>query len=157
MDSEISENIKVYVRERPYLETETTEIDKISSVTGSKDGSVSYSSNNNFKFDSIVGRVVHSTGSLNQVYNVAVGERTTLNNLFFLLRTSLSNQPSISRKLRQAIKDTQPIYCDFRSGDIRHSQACIEKARHLLGYEPTHLLTESIEEVVHWFCSNQIA
>jgi hypothetical protein len=80
MDSEISENIKVYVRERPYLETETTEIDKISSVTGSKDGSVSYSSNNNFKFDSFF----HSQSTQDEIYELSAKPIVESNKIYYV-------------------------------------------------------------------------
>ncbi|EJL4288922.1 Vi polysaccharide biosynthesis UDP-N-acetylglucosaminuronic acid C-4 epimerase TviC, partial [Escherichia coli] len=65
-----------------------------------------------------------------QVYNVAVGDRTTLNQLFNVLKNTLKNNNVIYEK--------KPVYKDFRAGDVRHSQANIDKAKRLLGYVPTH-------------------
>lgn len=79
----------------------------------------------------------------NQVYNVAVGDRTTLNKLFGLLRENL---------LAHGVSpDVQPTYRDFRAGDVRHSQADTGKARHLLGYEHTHRLAKGIAEAMPWY------
>ncbi|EJL6282467.1 Vi polysaccharide biosynthesis UDP-N-acetylglucosaminuronic acid C-4 epimerase TviC, partial [Vibrio cholerae] len=66
----------------------------------------------------------------NKVYNVAVGDRTTLNDLFSAINFGLLNN-AINFSL-------EPIYRDFRAGDVRHSQADISKAKELLGYSPSH-------------------
>lgn len=79
----------------------------------------------------------------NQVYNVAVGDRTTLNTLFTLLRNNLSTHGVAT--------DTKPTYRDFRAGDVRHSQADIGKAQRLLGYAPTHRLAEGVAQAVPWY------
>jgi UDP-N-acetylglucosamine 4-epimerase len=65
----------------------------------------------------------------NQVYNVAVGDRTSLNTLYNLLKQNLENY-------YPQVKTAQPVYRDFRDGDVRHSQADIGKVKSLLGYEP---------------------
>lgn len=81
----------------------------------------------------------------NQVYNVAVGDRTTLNQLFNLLRDGLN---------AKGVKaDAQPIYRDFREGDVRHSQADVSKAQRLLGYSPSHRLAEGVDESLPWYVS----
>lgn len=81
--------------------------------------------------------------ALNQVYNVAVGERTTLNTLFALLRDKL---------LAHGVQpDAQPVYRDFRAGDVRHSQADIGKAQRLLGYAPTHSLEQGVQAALGWY------
>lgn len=80
----------------------------------------------------------------NQVYNVAVGDRTTLNELFVEIRTQLlPRYPGLA--------DVQPTNRDFRSGDVRHSLADISKAQQLLGYVPTHRLREGLSEAVEWY------
>ena len=79
----------------------------------------------------------------NQVYNVAMGDRTTLNELFVLLRDNL-----VSYGVSVGI---QPAYSDFRAGDVRHSQADITKAQRLLSYTPTHRLSEGIEQAMPWY------
>ena len=79
----------------------------------------------------------------NQVYNVAVGGRTSLTDLFGLLRDALSR--------RQIHYAREPAYADFRPGDALHTQADISKARSLLGYAPTHDIDEGIEEALPWY------
>jgi UDP-N-acetylglucosamine 4-epimerase len=91
----------------------------------------------------ILAATVQSADSRNQVYNVAVSDRTTLNTLFFLLRDNLITQ-GVS-------VETQPVYRDFRAGDVRHSQADISKARRLLGFMPTHRLDEGIVAAMPWY------
>lgn len=83
----------------------------------------------------------------NQVYNVAVGDRTTLNDLFEAIRASL--EPRF-----QHLKDFKPTYRDFRAGDVRHSLADISKARNLLGYEPSHRIKEGLVEAMDWYVSD---
>lgn len=78
-----------------------------------------------------------------QVYNVAVGDRTTLNQLFASLRDALQAEGVSSA--------TQPSYRDFRVGDVRHSQADIGKAQRLLGYMPTHDIQKGISLSVPWY------
>ena len=89
------------------------------------------------------GRCESSSSPLNQVYNVAVGDRTTLNDLFGLLRSNLAAHGVSS--------SVQPAYRDFRAGDVRHSQADIGKAQRLLGYSPTHRLADGIAEAMAWY------
>jgi UDP-N-acetylglucosamine 4-epimerase len=84
--------------------------------------------------------------ALNQVYNMAVGDQTTLNQLFSLIRTNLS-----CAGVDQSI---QPSFCDFRAGDVRHSRADISKAQRLLGYQPTHSIAEGIHHAMSWYQSH---
>ncbi|MFP5467294.1 MAG: NAD-dependent epimerase/dehydratase family protein [Gammaproteobacteria bacterium] len=81
----------------------------------------------------------------NQVYNVAVGDRTTLNTLFGLLRENL---------LAHGVSpDVQPTYRDFRAGDVRHSQAATDKAQSLLGYVHSHTLAQGVAEAMPWYAA----
>lgn len=80
----------------------------------------------------------------NQVYNVAVGDRTSLNKLYFHLHDNLSQS-------FLHLKDAQPIHRDFRAGDVRHSLADISKAMSLLEYHPTHRLSEGLKEAMEWY------
>jgi len=82
--------------------------------------------------------------ALNQVYNVAVGQRTTLNQLFEHLRSGLA--PRFAHLVGFA-----PIYRDFRTADVRHSLADIGKAQRLLGYEPTHVVGAGLSEAMEWY------
>lgn len=79
-----------------------------------------------------------------QVYNVAFGQRTTLNELFQLIQALVvKTQPEAA-----AVK---PIYCDFRPGDVRHSLADIGKAERLLGYQPRVSVSEGLECATKWY------
>jgi UDP-N-acetylglucosamine 4-epimerase len=82
--------------------------------------------------------------AIGQVYNVAVGERTSLNQLYFHLRDALAGRFPHS-------KAAQPIYRDFRAGDVRHSLADIGKAKELLGYQPTHRVSEGLNQAMSWY------
>jgi UDP-N-acetylglucosamine/UDP-N-acetylgalactosamine 4-epimerase len=79
----------------------------------------------------------------NQVYNVAVGGRTTLNQLFDALRDALAEN-----KVRY---DKRPVYRDFRAGDVRHSQADIAKAKRLLGYSPQFDVRRGVAAAMPWY------
>jgi UDP-N-acetylglucosamine 4-epimerase len=88
--------------------------------------------------------------AVNQVYNIAVGGRTTLNELFELIRGELAvRQPGLA--------GFRAVHREFRPGDIRHSQADIRKAQRLLGYQPTHDARSGIAETVSWFLGNSPA
>lgn len=82
--------------------------------------------------------------AVNQVYNVAFGERTTLNELFSYLRDSLC-------KFDPEIASVAPVYGPNRAGDIPHSLASIEKARSLLGYCPQYSVKQGIENAASWY------
>lgn len=83
--------------------------------------------------------------AVNQVYNIAMGERTTLNELFELLQAGL-------RRRDPALPGQQPVYQEFRPGDVRHSLADISKARSLLGYAPEKRVEEGLELAFDWYC-----
>jgi len=80
----------------------------------------------------------------NQVYNIAVGERTTLNELFQLLQTGLCGLDPDLPKL-------QPIYREFRGGDVLHSLADIGKAEKLLGYRPLYGIQTGLAKALDWY------
>jgi UDP-N-acetylglucosamine 4-epimerase len=80
----------------------------------------------------------------NQVYNVALGERTTLDQLFGLINGAL-------RKLDPALPDQKPVYRDFRPGDVRHSLADIAKAQRLLGYAPAYGIAKGLDLAMGWY------
>ncbi|SDH17444.1 UDP-N-acetylglucosamine 4-epimerase [Pseudomonas benzenivorans] len=79
----------------------------------------------------------------NQVYNVAVSGRTDLNQLFAALKHSLAHNGVSYTK--------DPVYRDFRAGDVRHSQADIGKAQRLLGYAPKFDIQTGIEQAMPWY------
>lgn len=79
-----------------------------------------------------------------RVFNVALGGRITLNDLFREIRAAL-------QELRPDLDIPDPIYRDFRPGDIRHSQADCTRARDELGYEPTHDLADGLRLAMRWY------
>jgi UDP-N-acetylglucosamine/UDP-N-acetylgalactosamine 4-epimerase len=85
--------------------------------------------------------------AFNQLYNVAVAERTTLNELFELERELLMDH-------FPWVRDCRPRYREFRQGDVRHSQADISKAGKLLGYAPTHRIREGLTDAMGWYIKN---
>jgi len=82
--------------------------------------------------------------ALNQVYNVAVGDRTTLNELHAMIKIELL------KRLPQ-LQVAAPEYRDFRAADVRHSLASIEKASALLGYQPTHTIGQGMAQAMDWY------
>jgi len=92
----------------------------------------------------LLAAVARDDFATDQVYNVAVGERTSLNKLYFHLRDVLSER-------FQHLKIVKPIYRDFRVGDVRHSLADIQKAQELLGYQPRHHVAEGLNEAMDWY------
>ncbi len=78
-----------------------------------------------------------------QVYNVAVSGRTTLNQLFGFLVEALGENGVQYGK--------QPVYRDFRPGDVRHSQADVSKGERLLGYVPTHTIKQGLQVAMPWY------
>jgi len=85
--------------------------------------------------------------AVDQVYNIAVGERTSLNQLYEALRSQLAPRyPHLA--------DARPVYRDFRAGDVLHSLADISKARTLLGYEPTHRIADGLRVAMDWYVND---
>lgn len=78
-----------------------------------------------------------------EVYNVAVGGRTSLNQLFGMIRQGLAR--------RGVDYDREPVRGPFRAGDVRHSEASIDKAREKLGYEPSHDVAAGLEEALPYY------
>jgi UDP-N-acetylglucosamine 4-epimerase len=91
--------------------------------------------------------IVSNKDAVNQVYNVAHGERTTLNQLFNFIR-------ELAGKFDKEILTIEPVYGPARAGDIPHSLASIEKAKKLLGYSPVLNVAGGLEESVSWFWNN---
>lgn len=81
----------------------------------------------------------------NNVYNVAVGDRTTLNQVFACIKGALSNV--------DVTTTSEMVYRDFRAGDVRHSQANIDKAKDLLGYQPLFNVGEGMLKAAGWYVS----
>jgi UDP-N-acetylglucosamine/UDP-N-acetylgalactosamine 4-epimerase len=88
-----------------------------------------------------------TAGAVNEVCNVALGQRTTLNELFYLLQNAL-------RAKDASLPEQKPIYRDFRPGDVRHSVADIGKAQRLLGFAPSHGIKAGLEVAMDWYRRN---
>jgi len=88
--------------------------------------------------------------ALNQVYNVAVGDRTTLRELHALIKSELLKRLPL-------LEVAAPQYRDFRAADVRHSLASIEKASKLLGYQPTHTIGHGMAEAMDWYVQDLIS
>jgi UDP-N-acetylglucosamine/UDP-N-acetylgalactosamine 4-epimerase len=84
-----------------------------------------------------------------QVYNVAVGDRTTLNQLHAAIATALQRE-------RPELEVAAPHYADFRAGDVRHSLADVSKAKRLLAYEPTHDVHAGLQAAVAWYAADAV-
>ena len=86
--------------------------------------------------------------AVNQVFNVAVGDRTTLNELYEQLKTNLL-------PLYRHLADAKPVYRDFRAGDVRHSLADISKAATRLGYAPTQRIGQGLALAMPWYIGQE--
>ncbi|MCL5283707.1 MAG: NAD-dependent epimerase/dehydratase family protein [Armatimonadetes bacterium] len=94
----------------------------------------------------VLAALVEDAEALNQVYNIGYGGRTTLNQLYRMIRDRIATE-------RPAIASLEPSYLDFRTGDVRHSQADISKAKRLLQYQPTHSVVEGMNAAIPWYLS----
>jgi UDP-N-acetylglucosamine 4-epimerase len=97
----------------------------------------------------LLAATTQNPAAVNQVYNVALNERTSLNELFVLLRDRLAPR-------HPHLRNARPVHQDFRAGDVRHSQADIRKARRLLGYRPTHRIDTGLDAALEWYRRNLI-
>jgi len=96
----------------------------------------------------ILAGTTNNPEALNQVFNIAVGNRTSLMELFNFLRARVA-------KVNPEIMLMAPDFKPFRPGDVLHSQADITKARTLLGYDPTHSVFEGLEESLDWYIDSR--
>jgi UDP-N-acetylglucosamine 4-epimerase len=91
--------------------------------------------------------LVDDADATGQVYNVAYGERTSLKELFYLIRSL------VAKKIPE-IENLEPVYRDFRPGDVRHSLADISKAKQLLGYEPDYSVRKGLGIASKWYLNH---
>lgn len=95
----------------------------------------------------LLAATTENSAAINQVYNIGAGERTTLNELYRYLQHGLIvHLPHL--------KKCEPVYRDFRSGDVRHSLADISKAKNLLGYAPSCRVQEGLVRALGWYLDN---
>jgi UDP-N-acetylglucosamine 4-epimerase len=97
----------------------------------------------------LLAATTQNSEALNQVYNVAVGERTTLNELYAVIRHLLA--PG-----RSHLEAAKPIYREFRAGDVRHSQAEVSKAAARLRYSPIYHVSKGLELAMPWYIRQEL-
>lgn len=92
----------------------------------------------------VLAATTQNAEAANQIYNVALGDRTTLNDLFYAIQQLIAEK-------KPGLKLSPPVYRDFRAGDVRHSQADIAKARERLGYAPAYRVQQGLAEAAEWY------
>jgi len=97
----------------------------------------------------ILAATTENTNAINTVFNIAVGDKTTLNELHNLISDALL-------PLHPKIQPSEVIFKEFRSGDVRHSLANIQKAVTYLGYKPTHTIKAGLAETVKWYFEDRV-
>jgi UDP-N-acetylglucosamine/UDP-N-acetylgalactosamine 4-epimerase len=96
----------------------------------------------------LLASLTEDEAAFNQIYNIAYGERTTLNELFELIRANVT-------KKHPQLAMAKPVYRDFRSGDIRHSLADVGKAKRLLKYDPQYSVRSGLEKAGEWYLGSR--
>jgi UDP-N-acetylglucosamine 4-epimerase len=95
----------------------------------------------------LLAAMTDNKAATNQVYNVALNNRTSLNQLYAMIENRLI-------QIEGSLTKREPIYRDFRVGDVMHSQANISKAVQMLGYDPTHEIEQGLDEAMMWYFEN---
>jgi UDP-N-acetylglucosamine 4-epimerase len=95
----------------------------------------------------ILAAMTENNEAIDQVYNVALNDRTSLNDLHRMIEDKITQRV-------QGLEKKEPIYRDFRPGDVRHSQASIDKAKELLEYEPQFRIAEGLNEAIGWYINS---
>jgi len=112
-------------------------------INGTGDTSRDFCFIDNVVHANLLAATTSDPAALDQVYNIALGGRTTLNELFALIQAAV-------RRRRPDLAQREPVYRATRAGDVRHSLADIDKARRLLGYEPVCDLGRGLEATLEW-------
>jgi UDP-N-acetylglucosamine/UDP-N-acetylgalactosamine 4-epimerase len=92
----------------------------------------------------LLAATTNNNNAVDQVYNVALNDRTSLNMLYQMIEERLIQKTA-------GLEKKVPIYRDFRAGDVRHSQANIDKSQTLLNYQPKYKISEGMDEVIDWY------
>jgi len=95
----------------------------------------------------LLAAMADTSEATDQVYNVALNDRTSLNQLYEMIEELLVQKVD-------GLEKRKPTYRDFRAGDVRHSLADITKAKELLGYEPSHRIGEGLDEAMDWYVNS---
>lgn len=113
-------------------------------INGDGETSRDFSFVKNIVQANIIAALTDNENACNQIYNIAYGGRTTLNELFKIIRDIVAKMSPLAGQI-------SPMYRDFRQGDIRHSVANIDKAKMLLGYEPQYSVEVGLEKTGKWY------
>lgn len=97
----------------------------------------------------ILACLVENEVAINQVYNIALNDSTSLNQLYLTMKEILHG-------VRPDLISRQPNYKEFRVGDVRYSQANIDKAKALLNYQPAYTVKQGLEIAMDWYCKNLV-
>ena len=97
----------------------------------------------------ILAGLTRNAEAFGEAFNVAVGGRNTLNELYRIIVENLREQPGVQGATFEMPEG--PVYRDFRAGDIRHSNADVTKARTLVGFAPTHDIYRGMKEAIRWY------
>ena len=95
----------------------------------------------------ILAAMTENNEAVDQVYNVALNDRTSLNELHRMIEDKILQRV-------QGLEKKEPIYRDFRPGDVRHSQASVDKANNLLEYRPKYKISEGLDETIDWYINS---
>ena len=95
----------------------------------------------------ILAAMTENNEAVDQVYNVALNDRTSLNELHRMIEDKILQRV-------QGLEKKEPIYRDFRPGDVRHSQASVDKANTLLEYRPKYKISEGLDETIDWYINS---
>ena len=95
----------------------------------------------------LLAAMTNNDDATDQIYNIALNDKTSLNELHQMIEGSLLQRV-------KGLEKREPIYRDFRPGDVRHSQASIEKAKKLLDYQPKFRLCEGLDEAIGWYINS---
>ena len=95
----------------------------------------------------ILAAMTENNEAIDQVYNVALNDRTSLNELHRMIEDKIIQRV-------QGLEKKEPIYRDFRPGDVRHSQASVDKAHKLLEYRPKYKISEGLDEAIDWYINS---
>ena len=97
----------------------------------------------------LLAATTNNNNAIDQVYNVALNDRTSLNSLYQMIEDRLIQRTS-------GLKKKGPIYRDFRTGDVRHSQANIDKAQTLLEDQPKYMISKGLDEAMDWYVDSLV-
>ncbi len=118
--------------------------DKVVVINGDGETSRDFCYVENAVQANLLAATVTDAAAVNQIFNVAAGDRTSLNQLYAALKSGLASRfPHLN--------NAQPEYRDFRAGDVRHSLADIGKAVSMLGYTPSHRVSEGLAVAMEWY------